>query len=249
MTTIGGLTDERTRAWAGQLLRRAFGVHCQRPWRNRMAATMGEWTWKGVYALVSLAGFVLIVWGYGLARQDPVVLYTPPAWLHPVAMVLLIPVFPLLLAAYLPGRIQTAARHPMLAATKLWAVAHLLANGTLADVLLFGAFLVWAVRDRISMKHRTQRAIPALPRARANDVIAVFGGACVLRRLRSLAAWRVDRRPARRARIKEKRPWQTHSCISNCIPAISPRPRHFIPACSTGSCRTCPCPEAAALTP
>jgi uncharacterized membrane protein len=137
---------------------------------------MGEWTWKGLYALVSLAGFVLIVWGYGLARQDPVVLYTPPAWLHPVAMVLLIPVFPLLLAAYLPGRIQAAARHPMLAATKLWAVAHLLANGMLADVLLFGAFLVWAVLDRISMKHRTQRAIPALPRARANDVIAVIGG-------------------------------------------------------------------------
>ena len=157
-----------------------FGVHSvsivNDPWRNRMAASMGEWTWKGLYALVALAGFVLIVLGYGLARQDPVVLYTPPAWLHPVAMVLLIPVFPLLLAAYLPGRIQTAARHPMLAATKLWAVAHLLANGMLADVLLFGAFLVWAVLDRISMKHRTQRAIPSLPRARANDIIAVVGG-------------------------------------------------------------------------
>lgn len=157
-----------------------FGVHSvsivNDPWRNRMAASMGEWTWKGLYALVALAGFVLIVWGYGLARQDPMVLYTPPAWLHPVAMVLLIPVFPLLLAAYLPGRIQTAARHPMLAATKLWAVAHLLANGMLADVLLFGTFLVWAVLDRISMKHRAQRAIPSLPRARANDIIAVVGG-------------------------------------------------------------------------
>ncbi|MDO9466456.1 MAG: NnrU family protein [Thiobacillus sp.] len=157
-----------------------FGVHSvsivNDPWRNRMAASMGEWTWKGLYALVALAGFVLIVLGYGLARQDPVVLYTPPAWLHPVAMVMLIPVFPLLLAAYLPGRIQTAARHPMLAATKLWAVAHLLANGMLADVLLFGAFLVWAVLDRISMKHRTQRTIPSLPRARTNDIIAVVGG-------------------------------------------------------------------------
>ena len=76
----------------------------------------------------------------------------------------------------LPGRIQAAARHPMLAATMLWAVAHLLANGTLADVLLFGAFLVWAVLDRISMKHRTQRAIPSLPHARTNDIIAVIGG-------------------------------------------------------------------------
>lgn len=88
-----------------------FAVHSvsivNDPWRNRMAANMGEWRWKGVYALVAITGFVLIVWGYGLARQDPVVLYTPPAWLHPVAMVLLVPVFPLLLAAYLPGRIQT----------------------------------------------------------------------------------------------------------------------------------------------
>jgi len=157
-----------------------IGVHSvsivNDPWRNRMAARMGEWTWQGVYALVSIAGFVLIVWGYGLARQDPVVLYTPPAWLHSVAMVLLVPVFPLLLATYLPGRIQTTARHPMLAATKLWAVAHLLANGMLADVLLFGAFLVWAVLDRISMKHRTQRPVPGIPPSRANDLIAVVGG-------------------------------------------------------------------------
>jgi uncharacterized membrane protein len=111
-----------------------------------------------------------------LARQDPVVLYTPPAWLPPVAMVLLIPVFPLLLAAYLPGRIQTAAKHPMLAATTLWAVAHLLANGMLADVLLFGVFLVWAVLDRISMTRRTQRPVPSMPPSRANDLIAVVGG-------------------------------------------------------------------------
>jgi uncharacterized membrane protein len=157
-----------------------FGVHSvsivNDPWRNRMAASLGEWTWKGAYALVAVAGFVLIVWGYGLARQEPVVLYTPPVWLHTVAMVLLVPVFPLLLAAYLPGRIQTAAKHPMLAATKLWAVAHLLANGMLADVLLFGAFLVWAVWDRISMKRRTQRPVPSVPPARANDLIAVVGG-------------------------------------------------------------------------
>lgn len=157
-----------------------FAVHSvsivNDPWRNRMAVSMGEWPWKGVYALVSVAGFVLIVWGYGLARQDPVVLYTPPAWMHPVAMVLLVPVFPLLLAAYLPGRIQTAVKHPMLAATKLWAVAHLLANGMLADVLLFGAFLVWAVLDRISMQRRTQRPVPSVPPFPANDLIAVVGG-------------------------------------------------------------------------
>lgn len=157
-----------------------FGVHSisivNDRWRNRMAANMGEGRWKGVYALVAITGFVLIMWGYGLARQDPVVLYTPPAWLHPVAMVLLVPVFPLLLAAYLPGRIQNTVKHPMLAATKLWAVAHLLANGMLADVLLFGAFLVWAVVDRISMQRRAQRPVPSVPPSRANDLIALVGG-------------------------------------------------------------------------
>lgn len=157
-----------------------FGVHAvsiiNDPWRNRMVARMGEWPWKGLYALVSGVGFALIVWGYGLARHDPVVVYTPAGWLHPVAMVLLVPVFPLLLATYLPGRIQAAAKHPMLAATKLWAVAHLLVNGMLADVLLFGAFLVWAVLDRISMKHRTQRPLPSVPPSPANDLVAVAGG-------------------------------------------------------------------------
>ncbi len=157
-----------------------LGVHAisivNDPWRNRMAGKIGEWQWKALYSLVAIAGFVLIVWGYALARQAPVVLYTPPAWLDFVAMILLVPVFPLLLATYLPGRIQTATRHPMLVATMLWAVAHLLANGMLADVLLFGAFLVWAVVDRISMNHRTQRPIPRTPPSRANDVIAVVGG-------------------------------------------------------------------------
>jgi uncharacterized membrane protein len=157
-----------------------FGVHSvsivNDPWRDRMAARLGERGWQGAYALVAAVGLVLIVWGYGLARQHPVVLYTPPAWLHIVAMTLLVPAFPLLLAAYLPGRIQAAAKHPMLAATKLWAAAHLLANGTLADVLLFGAFLVWAVLDRISMKRRTQRPVPGIPPSPANDLVAVAGG-------------------------------------------------------------------------
>ena len=141
-----------------------FGVHSvsivSDPWRNRVAAKLGEMTWQGIYALVSIAGFVLIVWGYGLARHVPVLVYVPPGWLRPVAMLLLVPVFPLLLAAYLPGRIKAVTRHPMLLAIQLWALAHLLVNGKLADVLLFGAFLVWAVLDRISMMRRTQRPIP-----------------------------------------------------------------------------------------
>jgi uncharacterized membrane protein len=145
-------------------------------WRQRMIERMGEWSWKGLYSVIAAVGLVLIIWGYGLARQEPVVLYASPAWMRYVTAVLLIPVFPLLLATYLPGRIQSATKHPMLAATKLWAFAHLLANGTLADVLLFGAFLAWAVADRISLKRRAEPWVPRLPRTAANDVIAVVGG-------------------------------------------------------------------------
>ena len=157
-----------------------FAVHSvsivNEPWRGRMVATMGEVPWKGVYALFAIAGFALIVWGYGLARYEPIVLYSPPVWLRHVALLLLLPVFPLLLAAYLPGRIQAVTQHPMLVATKLWAVAHLLANGTLADVLLFGAFLIWAVADRISIKHRTPRPIPSAPPSKVNDILAIAAG-------------------------------------------------------------------------
>ncbi len=146
------------------------------PWRNRIAARIGEWPWKGLYALVSLIGLVLIVRGYAAARLDPVLLYWPPTWLRHLAAVLMVPVFPLLLAAYLPGRIQRAARHPMLVAVKLWALAHLFANGMAADVLLFGAFLAWAVADRISLKRRTPRPVPHAPASAVNDAIAVVGG-------------------------------------------------------------------------
>jgi uncharacterized membrane protein len=154
-------------------------------WRDAMAAR-NEKAWKGVYTLVSIAGFVLLVYGYGLARQSPVVIYTPPAGLRHLAMLLLLPVFPLLFAAYLPGRIQALTKHPMLAATKLWAFSHLLVNGTLADVLLFGGFLAWAVADRISFKRRTQRPVPGAPPSAANDAIAVVAGLAVY----GLFVWR-----------------------------------------------------------
>ena len=144
--------------------------------RDRLAARMGDGPWKGLYSLVSLAGFIFIIYGFGLARQQPVVLYTPPDWLRGVALVLMLPVFPLLFAAYLPGRIRATVKHPLLAATKAWALAHLLANGTLADVVLFGSLLVWAVADRISLKRRAPRPVPVLPAKPANDAIAVTGG-------------------------------------------------------------------------
>ena len=146
-------------------------------WRNAQLARRGEAVWKGSYSIVSIIGFALLIYGYGLARQSPVVLYTPPPALRHLALLVMLPVFPLLFAAYLPGRIKSAAKHPMLLATKLWAVAHLLANGTLADVLLFGSFLVWAIADRIAVKRRAKpHDVPGAPPSKANDAIALIGG-------------------------------------------------------------------------
>jgi uncharacterized membrane protein len=145
-------------------------------WRDRTAVRIGEGPWKGAYSLISIASFALLVWGYGVARADPVILYTPPLWTRWLSAALMLPVFPLLLAPYFPGRIKTALKHPMLAAVKFWALAHLIANGTLADVLLFGGFLVWAVADRISFKRRAQRPLHTLPPSARNDVIVVVVG-------------------------------------------------------------------------
>jgi uncharacterized membrane protein len=145
-------------------------------WRDSMVTRMGQHAWKGVYSLASIASFVLLIWGYGLARMEPVVLYAPPAWLRWASVVLMLPAFPLLLAAYFPGRISAALKHPMLSAVKFWALAHLLANGMLADVLLFGGFLAWAIADRISFKRRPQRPIRTAPPNRLNDAIAVVAG-------------------------------------------------------------------------
>ena len=144
--------------------------------RPRAVAKLGEGAWKGLYAVISIIGFVLIVRGFALAREAPVVLYVPPVWLRHVAFLLMLPVFPLVLAAYFPGRIKTAMKHPMLAAVKFWALAHLLANGTLADVLLFGGFLAWAVVDRISFKRRPPQRIQTAPPGRFNDVLSVVVG-------------------------------------------------------------------------
>jgi len=147
--------------------------------RNRMAARIGAGPWRGVYALISLVGFALIVWGYGLARREPVVLYNPPFWTRHLTVVLMLPVFPLFFAPYFPGRIKAALKHPMLVAVKLWAVAHLISNGMLADVLLFGGFLAWAVADRISYKHRQLRPLKGAPPAARNDVIVVIVGLAI----------------------------------------------------------------------
>jgi uncharacterized membrane protein len=145
-------------------------------WRENLVTRMGVLPWQALFSVVAIAGFVLIVYGYGMARQDPLIIYTPPTWLRHVSMLLLVFIFPLLLATYLPGRIQKATKHPMLAATKIWAFAHLLANGALADVFLFGGFLAWAVVDRISLKRRTPLPVPGAPPSRLNDLLAIVLG-------------------------------------------------------------------------
>jgi uncharacterized membrane protein len=145
-------------------------------WRDSMAQRLGELKWKRLYSIASLAAFVLLVHGCNETRQSPVVLYEPTAWMRHLSLLLLLPVFPLLLSAYLPGRVQAAAKHPMLAATKVWALAHLLANGMLADVVLFGGFLLWAVVDRISVGKRPKRAVRGAPPRPWNDAVAVIGG-------------------------------------------------------------------------
>jgi uncharacterized membrane protein len=136
-----------------------FALHSVRivadGFRSSAVARIGLMPWKGLYAVVSIIGFVLIVWGYGLARAQPVVLYTPPVWTKHIAALLTIPAFILLAAAYVPGtRIKRLVGHPMVAGTKIWAFAHLISNGTLADVVLFGAFIVWAVLDYTSLRRR-----------------------------------------------------------------------------------------------
>jgi uncharacterized membrane protein len=150
-------------------------------WRQAILARLGEGPWKGLYSLVAAVGLVLIVWGYGLARQDPVVLWFPPVWLKHLAVALNLVAF-VLFAAYLvpAGRMKAKIGHPMVVAVKTWAFAHLLANGTLADVFLFGAFLAWAIADFISNRRRDRaegRVRVAGP-AR-NDALAVAIGVVI----------------------------------------------------------------------
>lgn len=136
-----------------------LGMHSTRivadGFRSAQVARLGLNGWKAIYSVVSIAGFVLLVYGYGLARESPTVLFVPPPWMRHVTALLTIPAFVLLAAAYVPGtRIKRAVGHPMVAGVKIWAFAHLLSNGTLADVVLFGAFLAWAVFDYVAARRR-----------------------------------------------------------------------------------------------
>jgi uncharacterized membrane protein len=144
--------------------------------RQRLVQRFGAGKFKSVYSAVSIATFVLMVWGYGQARLDPVVLYHPPAWTRHLVWLLMLPVFPLLVATYAKGKISSAVKHPMLTAIKTWALAHLIANGTLVDLLLFGGFLAWAVMDRISLKRRPVDTTPEPRPWGAGDAIAIVVG-------------------------------------------------------------------------
>lgn len=144
--------------------------------REGVLAQHGRAAWMVPYTLSSILGLALIVWGYGLARQAPLVLYTPPVGLRHAALLVMLPVFPLLIAAYVPGRIRATLGHPMLIATVLWGLAHLLANGGLADLFLFGGFALWAAADWASAARRPADTAPAAAPSVRNDAIAVIGG-------------------------------------------------------------------------
>lgn len=159
-----------------------LGVHSLRifaePWRVRTIARVGGNAWKGVYSLVSIAGFVLLVWGYGQARQQGVVLFDPPVFMRHITSLLMLLSFVLLAAAYVPGNhIKARLGHPMIIGVKVWAFAHLLANGRLSDVVLFGAFLAWAVADFIAARKRDRAAGTVYPKGdELRTVLTVVAG-------------------------------------------------------------------------
>lgn len=145
-----------------------LGVHSTRivadGWRSATIARIGEMPWKGIYSLLSIAGFALVIWGFRAARADTLVLYAPPVWARHVAALLLVVSFILLVAAYVPRNgIKAKLHHPMVLGVKVWALAHLLANGVAADVVLFGAFLAWAISSYRTARQRDRASNTVYP--------------------------------------------------------------------------------------
>ncbi len=158
-----------------------LGVHTlttQRELRARLIVSSGEGGYKIGYALVSVAGLALIVWGFANYRATGWIdVWYPPTALKHITVALMLPAVILVVAAYIRGRIYTTVKHPMLTGVKLWAAAHLLANGDFGSIILFGSFLGWAVYDRISLKHRADAGAPPIPvGGPTNDLIAVAVG-------------------------------------------------------------------------
>ncbi len=158
-----------------------LGTHVlttQRDLRARLIAMWGETVYKTGYALVAAAGLALIVWGFADYRATGWIdVWFPPTAFKHIAVALMLPAVILVVASYIRGRIFTTLKHPMLAGVKLWAAAHLLANGDLGSIILFGSFLAWAVFDRISLKRRADPGAPPIPvGGPGNDLIAVVVG-------------------------------------------------------------------------
>ena len=158
-----------------------LGVHTlttQRPLRARLIAGWGEGGYKIGYSLVSALGLALIAWGFARYQATGLIdVWQPPTAMRHIAVALMLPAVILVAASYVRGRIYTTLKHPMLTGVKLWAAAHLLANGDLGSIILFGSFLGWAVFDRISLKHRTDAGAPPIPvGGPGNDLIAVAVG-------------------------------------------------------------------------
>lgn len=144
--------------------------------RESLIEMLGDRAYKAAFGVLSLAGFALLVWGFATA---PVIqVWSPPPWTRWVAIVLMLPAFIFLVAAYVPGRIKTKLKHPFLVAIKTWALAHLIANGDLASILLFGSFLAYAVYDRIALKGRqpTELIGTTAEGGARNDLIAIVLG-------------------------------------------------------------------------
>ena len=150
----------------------------QRAARTQAIARMGEGAYKGVFSVLSIIGIVLIAWGFARYRAIGWIdIWYPPTWTRHVTVALVWPSIVCIVAAYIPGNIKRVLKHPMLVGVKLWALAHLLSNGDLGSILLFGSILGWAVFDRISLKHRTNPGTPPIPIGGVrNDVIAVIVG-------------------------------------------------------------------------
>jgi uncharacterized membrane protein len=158
-----------------------IGMHVvttQRDTRAALIVRLGEGPYKGLYALASIVGLVLIGWGFGMYRATGWVdIWYPPAWTRHVTVLLVLIASICVVAAYSSGRIKVTLKHPMLVGVKLWAFAHLISNGDLGSIILFGSILGWAVFDRISLKRRTDPGAPPIPvGGPMKDVVAVVGG-------------------------------------------------------------------------
>ena len=161
-----------------------LGMHAvtmKRDWRARLIERLGAGGYKGLYSAVSILGFVLLIYGYGLQRAAGyTVVWEPPVWTRHLALLLNLPIFILLAVGRRPSWLLARVKHPMLLAVKIWATAHLLANGDLGSLLLFGGFLAWAVMARISVKRRPEEIARAAAMANVafgrRDVIAIVAG-------------------------------------------------------------------------